>query len=338
MKKIGYAGLSIALCLASALPVLAQQAPSAAELACNSKYGKYYADQKTMALADEFLNDPTCKDSMYREGTFQLMAKALIDAMNWKGAMDLTTRFAKDVPNATPPGKQYVYGQGLTAASQARDADKMIEIGEKLLAVDANNLNAMLIVSTTLPEKLPADAAAKEAALNRSMELAKKLLAMPKPGPVDEKVWQLQVLSPSHSVVGFVLLQKKQYQESLDEFMQSTKIDPKAQVAWFRGGLAATSIAAAAQDLVAPAYAAANAITVAGPEHDAAVEKRDAVVKDFTEKRDRAIDILISAVALGGPIANQAQVTLESLYKPLHANTTEGLDKLIADKKAELNK
>ena len=42
MKKIGYAGLSMVLCLAFALPVLSQQ-PSAAEVACNAKYGKYYA-------------------------------------------------------------------------------------------------------------------------------------------------------------------------------------------------------------------------------------------------------------------------------------------------------
>ena len=50
---------------------------------------------------------------------------------------------------------------------------------------------------------------------------------------------------------------------------------------------------------------------------------------DFGEKRDKAIEILISAVAL--PDANYHQggrVTLES-YNPVHNNSNAGLDELI---------
>ena len=79
--------------------------------------------------------------------------------------------------------------------------------------------------------------------------------------------------------------------------------------------------------------------TTLGPERDAAVAKRDAIEKDFEEKRDKAIEILISAVALpDANITKAARVTLESLYNPLHNNTNAGLDELIEKRKAELNK
>ena len=68
-----------------------------------------------------------------------------------------------------------------------------------------------------------------------------------------------------------------------------------------------------------------------------AVAKRDAVEKDFEEKRDKAIDILISAVALPDPnITKAARVTLESLYNPKHNNSNEGLNDLIEKRKGEL--
>jgi len=77
--------------------------------------------------------------------------------------------------------------------------------------------------------------------------------------------------------------------------------------------------------------------TTLGPERDAAVAKRDAIEKDFAEKRDKAIDILISAVALpDAAITKAARVTLESLYNPTHNNSNAGLDELIEKRKAEL--
>ena len=337
MKNIGYAGLSMMLCLTFAMPVMSQT-PSPAEVACNAKYGKYYAAQTNMTLADDFLNDATCKDSMYREGTYQLMAAALVGASKWKEALDLTNRFGKEMPNAGKPARIYINSQGLAAANQTGDLDKIIDSGEKLLTVDPDNLNAILIVATTIPDKLPTDPAAMDKAMARAVELAKKLLAMTKPEAVDGKVWQQQVLGPAHGVVGFVLLQKKEYVESIAEYEQAVKINPRDQVSWFRKALSETKIAIAAQGLIQPAYDILNLDSnrTPGPERDALIEKRDAIEKDFREKRDKAIDSYISTVALGDPIAKQARVTLESLYNPSHNGTSEGLDELIAKRKTEL--
>jgi tetratricopeptide (TPR) repeat protein len=336
MKKIGYAGLFAELCMAFALPGLAQQ-PSPAELACNAKYGTYYAKQGDVGLFDAFVNEPTCKDSQYRNGAFSLLLKSYMDSKNWKGVMDLANRYEKDIPTADNKSKSYFLSQAMTAAAQAGDAGKVIEFGDRVVAVDPDNLNALLIVATTIPLNLPTDAAAVEKALAKAMDYAKKLLAMKRLDQIPEATWQTAVIGPAHGVVGFVLLQKAQYEDAEKEFEQTVKINPKDQTAWYRYGIAATKITVAAQGLIAPAYAEVNANTTLGPERDAAVAKRDAIEKDFGEKRDKAIEILISAVALPDPnVTKVARVTLESLYNPVHNNSNAGLDELIEKRKAEL--
>jgi tetratricopeptide (TPR) repeat protein len=338
MKKIGYAGVSVALCLTFALPGLAQQ-PSPAELACNAKYGKYYAAQSDMKLFDDFVNDATCKDSKYRNDAFTVMRTALTTAKNWKGVMELETRYEKEMPGVPADNKKYSLNSGMSAAAQSGDAPKVLEFGDKLLAVDPANVNALLIVATTIPLNLPTDAAAMEKSLAKALDCAKKLVEMAKPAGIDEKVWQTAVLGPAHGVIGFVYLQKAQYEDAEKEFEQTVKINPKDQLAWYRYGLAAVKRTIAAQGLINPAYEEVNKNTTLGPERDAAVAKRDAIVKDYKEKGDKAIEILISAVALpDANIAKAARTTLESLYNPQHDNTNAGLDDLIAARKAELNK
>ena len=338
MKNLGCAGIATVLCLAFALPGLAQQ-PSPAELACNAKYGSYYAKQGDVSLFDAFVNDPTCKDNQYRNGAFSLLLKAYNDSKNWKGVMDLANRYEKDVPNAPKESKVYFLSQAMTAAAQppTGDATKVIEFGERVIGIDPDNLNALLVVTTTIPQNLPADAPGIEKSLAKAMEYAKKLVAMTKPPQLPEGTWQTAVIGPAHGVIGFVLLQKAQYEDAEKEFEQTVKINPKDQLAWYRYGLAATKITIAAQALIAPAFAEVNNNLTLGPERDAAIAKRDAVQKDFEDKRDKAIEILISAVALpDANITKAARVTLESLYNPKHDNTNAGLDELIEKRKAEL--
>jgi tetratricopeptide (TPR) repeat protein len=233
--------------------------------------------------------------------------------------------------------KAYSLNSGMSAAAQAGDAARVLEFGDKLLAADPMNINALLIVATTIPLNLPTEAAAMEKALAKALDYAKKLVEMPKPAAIEDKTWQTAVLGPAHGVIGFVLLQKAQYDDAEKEFDQTVKINPKDQLAWYRYGLAATKITIAAQGLIAPAYEEVNKNTTLGPERDAAVAKRDAIEKDFEDKRDKAIEILISAVALpDGNITKAARVTLESLYNPKHNNTNAGLDELIEKRKGEL--
>ncbi len=339
MKNIGIAGLTTLMCLAFAAPVMAQgQAqPSPAEVACNAKYTKYYGKQDDMPLFNDFVNDATCKDSQYRVGAYQLMAQSLAKANKAKELVDFAGRFAKEMPNADANAKGFVFTNALNAANQLGDADKMIDLGEKVLALNPNDLQATVTVSTTLIEALPTDSAAKDKAMDRAVELAKKLIAMMKPQQLADQVWKTSVQAPAHGVIGFVHLQRKAYQEALTELMEATTLDPKGQLYWYRAGLASFQLTLTAQKAVTEAYDVVNANRTPGPERDAAIEKRDAVEKEFREIRDKTVDILVTAVALPDPeIAKAARSTLEIVYKPAHNNTIEGLDELIAAKKAQL--
>src|ERR1044072_1967934 len=152
MKNIGFAGLSALTCLAFALPVFGQAAaqPPAAEVACNAKYTKYYGAQDNLTFFDDFVKDPTCKDSMYRESAFQLIMGKLIAGGKFKEASEIANRFGTEIPKPTDVGKKYILGNGLVAASQLGDADKIIDAGEKVLANDPNDLNALMAVAFTL--------------------------------------------------------------------------------------------------------------------------------------------------------------------------------------------
>jgi len=335
MKKLGIAGFSTLFCLASAVPVLAQAAqaqPSPAQLACDNKVRASMAKPDDMKLFDDFINDATCKDSMYREPVFVKTIQQLVATQKWKEVYELAGRYEKEVTNKTDQTKKFFAANGLTAASQLGDLDKVLEAGEKVLAIDPNDLNALVIVSNALPGKYVTltDQAAKDKNLNRADELAKKLLAMKKPEGLTDQVWQQSVIGPAHGVVGFVALQRMQYEGASAEFVQAVKINPKDQMSWFRDGTARVYIASAAQKPIAGLFAKANAITVAGPEREAADQERDAAVKEYTEKRDAAMEPLATAAAMGGPVGSAAKTQLESLWKPLHDGTTAGLDEFIA--------
>jgi tetratricopeptide (TPR) repeat protein len=331
MKKLGFAGFSAIFCLASALPVMAQAQPSAVE-ACNTKVRASMAAPEDMKLFNDFVNDPTCKDSMYRENVYSTTFQKLVAGSKWKEVYDLANRYEKEVPNKTDQIKKYIAANGLTAAAQLGELDKILEMGDKVLAIDPMDLNAIVIVSNTLPEKYPSltDQAAKDKNLTRAQELAKQILAMKKPDALPDQTWQQSVIGPAHAVLGFVALQRTQYPEASGEYEQAVKINPKDQMSWFRGGLAKIYIATAAQKPLKDLYDAANAITVAGPERTAAEEKRDAGVKEYTDKKNAAMDWLATAAAMGGPVGDAAKTQLTLLWKPAHDDTTAGMDEFIA--------
>jgi hypothetical protein len=110
---------------------------------------------KDVSLFDAFVNDPTCKDNQYRNGAFSLLLKSYMDSKNWKGVMDVANRYEKDIPTAPKESKVYFLSQAMTAAAQASDAAKVIEFGERVIGIDPDNLNALLIVTTTIPLNLP---------------------------------------------------------------------------------------------------------------------------------------------------------------------------------------
>ena len=121
-----------------------------------------------MKLFDDFVNDPDMQGfQVSKRRIYGLMRNSLTTAKNWKGVMDLAIRYEKEIPDATKESKVYSLSQGMSAAAQAGDVAKVMEFGDKVLALDPENINALLIVSTTIPLNLPTDAAAMEKPLLR---------------------------------------------------------------------------------------------------------------------------------------------------------------------------
>jgi tetratricopeptide (TPR) repeat protein len=277
---------------------------------------------------------------MYREQAFVLMSNAYLALKNWDKAMASAEKIDQLVPNVKPATKVRTNLQAMAVAQQTNNAPKTIEFGEKVLAMDATNINALITVAPMIVATLPDDAAAKDAALTKANDYAKKALAQPKPGPVADAQWTA-VQGQMHSTIGFVHLNKQMYSEAIAEYEQSLKADPKEGVDWWRMGLAYQGLARAAQapipEIISKENDLKKATPVDQPAIDELVAKRTAALADFIQKRDKAIEALAKAVALGGQVAPLARPTLESLWKNKDPNgTTAGLDEFVAEKKKEL--
>jgi len=242
------------------------------------------------------------------------------------------------VPNADAKLKTAVYGGAMAVAYQANNTAKTIEYGEKLLAIDPTNLNALMVLPPALLVSLPAAGGARDAALTKAQDYSKKLLAATKPAGVGDPEWQ-SVQAQAHASIGQVLLTKNQYPEAAAEFVQTLKLNPKDEGTHYQLGVVYSNQATAAQKLALDAYTAENAAKTAKADQlqiDELAARRDALQTDFRTKRDMAIDEFAKAVALAGPNAAPARTQLERLYKSKNNESLEGLDAFIAQKKTEL--
>ena len=127
----------------------------------------------------------------------------------------------------------------------------MIEIGEKGACrrseqpqCDAHRRN-----DNSLKTSHPMLLQKTRPSLNRSMELAKKLLAMPRSRTrIDEKPGKLRCWDRRTESSDSSICRKSSIEEAEANSIQTVKINPKDQMAWYRYGLAATKITIAAQD------------------------------------------------------------------------------------------
>jgi tetratricopeptide (TPR) repeat protein len=225
----------------------------------------------------------------------------------------------------------------MVAAQQTNNFDKVVEYGEKVLSVDPNAANALLTLSSMIPERLPTAEPTRTAALdkaagyaNRAADIIEKLSSQLKPEQKAELEGQI------HSTLGFISLNKQEYDKAVSEYEVAIKNTPKDAVAHFRMGLAYQYLASEASKATLDAINAENAAKTEKrpqPEIDELAAKRTFIQEDFTIKRDKAIDELATAVALGGVVAQPAKTALDALWKTKNNDSLEGLDQFIASKK-----
>ena len=214
-----------------------------------------------------------------------------------------------------------------------------IEYGEKLLAMDPGNLQALVTLPNVILTSLPTDATAKSAALTKASDYAKKLLAVAKPAGIGDADWA-GVQAQARFTVGFGLFSKNAYAEAITEFQEAIKLNKKDDQTHYNLGLAYNALLPDAQRLVLAGYDEENAAKTAlkpQAEIDAIVAKRAPLEADFRARRDLAIDAFARAAALAGPTSASARTQFERLFKQKKADATaDEMNQYIAAKKAEL--
>jgi hypothetical protein len=241
----------------------------------------------------------------------------------YERAAEAASRLDRQQPPADAAAKLSVYVAAMEAAQKAGNVEKTLEWGERALMLDPNHRFAQMYVSSALPERLPANEQAHPAILTRAMDLANKahnqteaFFKGPKPANVTEEAWaeEKRILEARvHATLGTIHLIRKEYEDSVFMYEYVVELTPEDGLSQYRLGMAYSGQATEAEQT---------------PPADR--------VDDPVERRDKAIDSLARAVALGGSAAQQARPELEKLYRAKNSNSLAGLDALINAKKTEI--
>src|SRR5215510_3084033 len=182
MKQTAYLGFSLILIPALALVGFGQARQP--QIRSQAEYGAYMDmfneqdAQKKAALGEKFLKD--WDESDFIPQTHRAIVGAYSKAQNWAKVMEAADRAASST-GADNTLKAFAYGNAMLAAQNTNNLDKVISYGEKVLAIVPDDLDTLMVVSATIPMKLPADAAGKRAALDKASGLATKALSALQP-------------------------------------------------------------------------------------------------------------------------------------------------------------
>jgi tetratricopeptide (TPR) repeat protein len=349
MRRTGYLGTSLLLVLAlatTALPGFGQAAPPKGPQAkTQAEYNAYNAlymeknPQKKAELGEKFLTD--FKESDFIGNTYTMIISAYTSAQNWAKVVDAAER-AVTLPSADNRLKAFAYANAMVASQNLNQIDKVIAYGDKVLAIDPNDLNTMITLSAIIPAKLPTDEAGKKASLDKAEGLAKKALTGLDPvlaqAPPAQKGQIVQIQSQLHSTLGIIAYDRLDYTKSIEEYDQAVKTNPKDDVAHFYMGADYQALSAQASRTYQEAVKAENEAKQAKadqPTIDELAAKRQGLENDVREKRDKAIDEYATAAAIGGVIAQDARNALQKLWQAKNDNL-DGMDAFIAQKKQQL--
>jgi len=185
MKRTGYQGLSVSivlvLALAAALPGFGQAAqakhPQAKTQAEYNAYKALYDEQNPQKKADlgqKFLTD--FKESDFIANTYTMIIGAYTRAQNWTKVIDAAERAAAS-PVADNKLKAFAYANAMVAAQNQNQVDKVLSYGDKVLAIDPNDLNTMITLSAAIPAKTSPERSGVALAINTRKSAKLKCLA-----------------------------------------------------------------------------------------------------------------------------------------------------------------
>src|SRR2546427_12734136 len=242
MRRTGYLGVSLLLVLAlaaAALPGFGQaaQQPRYKSTAEGTAYVAFFNEKdpvKKAAAGEKFITD--FKDSDFIPNSYRLIIAAYTMAQNWAKVIDAAER-AVASPAADNTLKAFAYANAMVASQNMNQIDKVLAYGDKVLALDPNDLNTMITLSAMIPAKLPADEAGKKAALDRAEGLGRKALAGIQPllaqDQGDQKKQIAQIESQLHGTLGLIAYNRPDYTKSIEEYEATLEGNPKDDVAHF---------------------------------------------------------------------------------------------------------
>lgn len=331
MKKVAYLGLSLVLVAALAAPGFAQQINDPAEY-------KVYMDTvynekdlvKKAAGGEKFL--VTYPNTVARTQTYMQILLSYVQIPSWPKALETADKQAQMAPTLGADDKKQVLLIGMRAAEQTKNTAKLKDYVNRVLENDPRHLGALITLSGLLANSLPTEQSAIMKHLDETLTITKRALAQPKPAGASDGQWN-PVLVQLRDTSCMVLLNQKKYTDAIAECQAALKIDIKDGYAYYLMGLAMKPAAVEAIAKYTAAIDKLNENRAADQiTRDDLKATADSLEKTATTKTDELIEVFAKSVATGWANAASARNELK-IFK----GTPEELNKLIADKKAEIS-
>jgi hypothetical protein len=345
MRRTGYLGLPLLLILVlavSALPgySLAAQGkvPAPKTPAEYTAYTAAYNEKdpaKKAELAEKFIAD--FKDSEMIPSAYSMVIQGYTNAKNWAKVMSAADQVGA-LPGADNKIKGFAYGNAMMAAQNTNDVTKLLAYGDKVLSIDPNDLQTLITMSNAIPVKYPND----KPQLDKAAEMANKALAgvqgMIAKADENQKKQLVPIEGGLHGTLGLIAFNTKDYPKSIQEYQTAIKANNKDDQSHFYLAYDYLGLMAnASKEYQAAFKAESDAIAAKAdqPTIDDLKARTAGTIEELKKQQDKAIDELAIAVAIGGPVAAQAQAELTKQWMNKN-NNTDGMQQFINDKKSQL--
>jgi tetratricopeptide (TPR) repeat protein len=343
MRPSGYLTICLVVMLAlSALPLFAQAAQEKApQIRTQPEFNAYNAcftekdPVKKADLCQKFVDG--FKDSDFLISGYKLIIQSYYQSQNWKLLMDTTDRVVA-LPSADNSVKSYAYESAMVAAQNSNNIDKCVSYGDKVLAIDMDNFNALYTVSTVIPQQYSSDMTQ----LVRAGDMARKALllaaSMIEKAAPQEKPQLALIDGNLHGALGLISYHQKDFKKSIQEYQAAIKDNVKDDASHFFMAYDYVNLMVQATQDFQTALKAENDAKAAKadqPTVDELGAKRSGFADDILKYRDTVIDELALTVAINGAYAAQAKPELTKQWTAKNNNTT-GLDEFVIQKKGQV--
>ena len=291
---------------------------------------------KKADLCEKFVDD--FKDSDFLANGYKLILQSYYQSHNWKLLMEAVDRVVA-LPSADSNLKSYAYERAMVAAQNSNDSDKCVTYGDKVLAIDADNLNSLLTVSTVIVQHYASDATQ----LQRAGDMARKALLMvaskmDKAAP-QEKPQFVLVDGTVHGTLGLISYHQKDYKKSIQEFQSAVKDNVKDDGSHFYMAYDYINlmVQASQESRRRSRQSTMRKLLrqISQPLMSLVGAKRPSLADDIRKYRNTVIDELAIAVAINGPYAVQAKRELTTQWTAKNKSAA-GLDEFVNQKKTQV--